>query len=95
VELPGAHAIEKLPDARNHGGTKLLPVVVGEDGILRAEPEVGVVELLAIHSGVAPLRSADGPAIACVTLLEGPPGIQSQRDVDGIVGPMTRAKLAL
>lgn len=43
-----------------------------------------------IDAAVAPLRSADGPAIACVTLLEGPPGIQSQRDVDGIVGPLLK-----
>ncbi len=36
------------------------------------------------------LRSADGPAIACMTLAEGPPGIQSQRDVDGVVAPLLR-----
>jgi len=43
-----------------------------------------------IDAAVAPLRSSDGPAIACVTLHEGPPGIQSQRDVDGIVGPLLK-----
>jgi allantoin racemase len=48
-----------------------------------------------IDAAVAPLRSADGPAIACVTLLEGPPGIQSQRDVDGIVGPLLRQAASL
>lgn len=41
-----------------------------------------------IDAAVAPLRSTDGPAIACLTLAEGPAGIQSQRDVDGIVGPL-------
>ncbi len=35
-----------------------------------------------IDRAVAPFRSADGPRIECVTLEEGPPGIQSQRDVD-------------
>lgn len=44
---------------------------------------------------VAPLRCADGPAIACVTLEDGPPGIQSQRDVDGVVGPLLRRAAAL
>ncbi len=43
-----------------------------------------------IDAAVAPLRSSDGPEIACVTLREGPPGIQSQRDVDGIVGPLLK-----
>lgn len=43
-----------------------------------------------IDKAVAPLRSADGPDIACLSLEEGPPGIQSQRDVDGVIGPMLR-----
>jgi Asp/Glu/hydantoin racemase len=33
---------------------------------------------------------ADGPVFECVTLAEGPPGIQTQRDVDGVIGPLTR-----
>jgi Asp/Glu/hydantoin racemase len=48
-----------------------------------------------IDAAVAPLRSSDGPPIACVTLLEGPPGIQSQRDVDGIVGPLLKQAASL
>jgi Asp/Glu/hydantoin racemase len=43
-----------------------------------------------IDAAVVPLRSSDGPAIVCVTLREGPPGIQSQRDVDGIVLPLLK-----
>lgn len=43
----------------------------------------------AIDRSVAPLRIAGGPAIDCVTLAEGPPGVESQADVDGVVGPMT------
>jgi allantoin racemase len=39
----------------------------------------------AIDKAVAPLRSTDGPDIVCLSLVEGPPGIQSQRDVDGAV----------
>ena len=41
-----------------------------------------------IDEAMAPLRFADGPAIDCLTLAEGPPGIESQRHVDGVVGPL-------
>jgi allantoin racemase len=43
-----------------------------------------------IDAAVAPLRSADGPEIVCLSLREGPPGIQTQRDVDGVVTPLLR-----
>ena len=43
-----------------------------------------------IDRALQPLRLAGGPLFECVTLREGPPGIQSQRDVDGVVGPLTR-----
>lgn len=48
-----------------------------------------------IDMAVAPLRSADGPAIECLTLAEGPPGIQSQRDIDGLISPMLKRAAAL
>ncbi|WP_439494977.1 aspartate/glutamate racemase family protein [Bosea sp. (in: a-proteobacteria)] len=48
-----------------------------------------------IDAAVAPLRSTDGPAIECLTLAEGPPGIQSQRDVDGLVSPLLKRAAAL
>lgn len=35
-----------------------------------------------LDAAVAPLRMAGGPPIACVTLDDGPPGVQSQHDVD-------------
>ncbi len=38
-----------------------------------------------IDEAVAPLRMSGGPAIECLTLADGPPGIQSQRDVDGLI----------
>lgn len=41
-----------------------------------------------IDRAMVPLRSADGPLIDCVTLLEGPPGIESQRHVDQVVSPL-------
>lgn len=42
----------------------------------------------AIDQALVPLRSADGPQIHCVTLTEGPAGIQTQRDVDAVVAPL-------
>ena len=43
-----------------------------------------------IHRACEPLRMPGGPRIECVTLAEGPPGIQTQRDVDCVVGPLLR-----
>jgi Asp/Glu/hydantoin racemase len=43
-----------------------------------------------IDRACAPLRLAGGPRIECLTLAEGPPGIQTQRDVDGVVAPLLR-----
>ena len=36
-----------------------------------------------ISRALAPLRFPGGPAIECVTLAEGPPGVESQQDADG------------
>ncbi|GGH19112.1 hydantoin racemase [Alsobacter metallidurans] len=44
----------------------------------------------AIDRALEPLRTPQGPAIACLTLPDGPAGIQSQRDVDGVIGPLLR-----
>ncbi len=43
-----------------------------------------------IDSACEPLRMTGAPRIECVTLAAGPPGIQTQRDVDGVVAPMLR-----
>src|ERR1700685_4397632 len=48
-----------------------------------------------IDEALDPLRSDDGPEIECLTLTEGPPGIQSQRDVDGVVAPLLKRAPAL
>jgi allantoin racemase len=42
-----------------------------------------------IDEACAPLRMQGGPAIECVTLKEGPPGIETQQHVDGVVAPLT------
>jgi allantoin racemase len=44
----------------------------------------------AMDEGLAPLRIAGGPAIECLTLAEGPPGIESQSDADGVIAPLCR-----
>jgi len=49
----------------------------------------------AIDEALEPLRSHDGPQLECVTLAEGPPGIQSQRDVDGVIAPLLKRAAAL
>lgn len=41
-----------------------------------------------IAGAVSGLALHDGPRIDCVTLAEGPPGIESQQHVDGVVGPL-------
>jgi Asp/Glu/hydantoin racemase len=44
-----------------------------------------------IHRALDPLRMKDGPLIECLTLAEGPPGIETQAHVDGVVEPLLRA----
>lgn len=43
-----------------------------------------------IEASVAPLRLESGPAIDCVTLAEGPPGIETQEQSDAVVAPLCR-----
>ena len=41
-----------------------------------------------IDRSVEPLRMAGGPSIECVTLKEGPPGIESQETADAVIMPL-------
>jgi Asp/Glu/hydantoin racemase len=43
-----------------------------------------------IDQAVEPLRIAGGPAIDCLTLTEGPPGIETQQHVDSVVAPLLK-----
>jgi Asp/Glu/hydantoin racemase len=43
-----------------------------------------------IDEACAPLRMPGGPAIESVTLKEGPSGVETQQDVDGVVAPMLK-----
>ncbi|MHB2169826.1 aspartate/glutamate racemase family protein [Alsobacter sp. R-9] len=63
--------------------------------IVVINPNSSTTVTAGIDAAMEPLRMAGGPAIRCVTLEEGPPGIQSQRDVDGVIGPLLRRAAAL
>jgi allantoin racemase len=43
-----------------------------------------------MDAAVAPLRLTGGPAIECMTLAEGPPGIESQAHIESVVQPVCR-----
>ncbi len=43
-----------------------------------------------MQAAVADLAPPGGPAIECVTLAEGPPGVETERDVHRVVDPMCR-----
>ncbi|HEX2886202.1 aspartate/glutamate racemase family protein [Vineibacter terrae] len=47
-----------------------------------------------IDEAMVPLRMAGGPQIECMTLKEGPPGVQSQADVERVVQPLARTVAA-
>src|SRR5688572_10633723 len=65
--------------------TKLL-----SDSILVINPNSSETVTCAMDEACEALRIAGGPAIECMTLKEGPPGIESQRDVESVVAPLVR-----
>jgi Asp/Glu/hydantoin racemase len=58
------------------------------DRILVINPNSSAAVTRGIDEACAPLRIAGGPAIECVTLKEGPPGIETQEHVDSVVQPL-------
>jgi allantoin racemase len=48
-----------------------------------------------IDAAMSPLRTVDGPAIECLTLESGPPGIQTQRDVESVTLPLVERAISL
>jgi len=50
--------------------------------ILVINPNSNTAVTASIDRALAPLRTNDAPEIACMTIAEGPPGIESQRDAD-------------
>ena len=58
------------------------------DRILVINPNSTEVVTRGIDAAMAPLRMPGGPEIECVTLKEGPPGIESQAHVESVVAPI-------
>ena len=58
------------------------------DRILVINPNSTEAVTRGIDEACAPLRIPGGPEIECVTLKEGPPGIETQQHVDGAIAPL-------
>ena len=60
------------------------------DTVIVINPNSTAAVTAAMDEGLAPLRLVGGPAIECLTLAEGPPGIESQSDADSVIAPLCR-----
>ena len=60
------------------------------DHIIVINPNSTVSVTRAIDDAMMPLRIPGGPEIDCLTLEEGPPGIESQTDADAVILPLCR-----
>jgi allantoin racemase len=58
--------------------------------ILVINPNSTVSITRAIDDAMALLRIPGGPEIDCMTLEDGPPGVESQTDADGVIQPLCR-----
>jgi allantoin racemase len=58
--------------------------------ILVINPNSTVSVTRAIDDAMAPLRIPGGPEIDCMTLEDGPPGVESQTDADRVIQPLCR-----
>lgn len=58
--------------------------------IVVVNPNSTAAVTAAIDQALAALRMAGGPSIECVTLAEGPPGIETQAHVEQVVRPLCR-----
>ncbi len=58
--------------------------------ILVINPNSSTQTTAAMEEGIASLRTQGGAAIECVTMAEGPPGIETQEHVESVVLPLAR-----
>ncbi len=58
--------------------------------ILVVNPNSTVAVTEGIDRALDDLRGPEAPEIRCVTLAEGPPGIETQAQIDGVVAPLCR-----
>jgi Asp/Glu/hydantoin racemase len=56
--------------------------------VINPNSTVGITR--SIDEAMMPLRLPGGPEIVCLTLEEGPPGVESQLDADGVIVPLCR-----
>jgi Asp/Glu/hydantoin racemase len=61
-----------------------------QDRILVINPNSTVAVTQVIDDAMTPLRIPGGPEIVCLTLDEGPPGVESQTDADRVIQPLCR-----
>src|SRR5919202_6814410 len=64
--------------------------MAGANGILVINPNSNEAVTRGIDEALEPLRFADGPEIRCVTLAEGPFGVESQADAESVTMPLRR-----
>jgi allantoin racemase len=62
---------------------------MGQRGLV-VNPNSSEAVTRGIDAAVEPLRMAGGPAIECVRLTDGPPGIETQAHVESVVQPLAR-----
>jgi allantoin racemase len=60
------------------------------DRIVVINPNSTEAVTAALDAALRPWRMAGGPAIACITLAEGPPGIETQAQVEQVVQPICK-----
>jgi allantoin racemase len=58
--------------------------------ILVINPNSTEAVTASIDEAMAPLRFPGGPEIACLTLAEGPPGVETQSHADSVIAPLCR-----
>ncbi len=58
--------------------------------ILVVNPNSTEAVTASIDEAMAPLRFPGGPEIACLTLAEGPPGVETQSHADSVIAPLCR-----
>lgn len=63
--------------------------------ILVINPNSNEAVTAGIDAAMDPLRISGGSAIRCLTLKEGPPGIQTQQDVESVVLPLVKMTKSL
>ena len=60
------------------------------DSILVINPNSSETVTRAMDEACEALRIPGGPAVECMTLREGPPGVETQRDVEAVIPPLMR-----